>query len=68
MTKKKVKVEIIICPVCAVKYKKHCNGNKGRHEKSRYHKVVKFYKKAMKTRIKESIKQEKILIYGRKIS
>ena len=27
-----------------------------------------FYKKAMKTRIKESIKQEKILIYGRKIS
>lgn len=27
-----------------------------------------FYKKAMKSRIKESIKKEKILIYGRKIS
>lgn len=45
MTKKKVKVEIITCPICGIKYKHKTN--RKRHEKSKYHKVVKFYKKAM---------------------
>lgn len=45
MTKPKKKVAIITCPVCGIKYR-HQN-NITQHNKSRYHKVVKFYKKAM---------------------